>query len=470
MAIMTRQEFFDHKKKWENEYPPDVWKYQGVDYWPMISIMIFFGYHRKHRSSQLQDGGTAPTPSSFLTKAMKSVNPTKLKRVNLGDADVLFLGNRFQSVSLSPSSPNRWYLLVYKMYDEMGVSYRYINTADFRNDVRLLWSRISSKILGRRESLPFYTPLKQLIDEVNQKLDTQQSADFISEQILYADAVRRRFVRQLSRNAPKAIFISPYYFTIGYALMAAARKLGIHTVDMQHGAQGSLHIAYAGYAVTPSRGFDLLPQYFWCWDEASASSIATWAQKQNFHEAKDLGNPWFLYHRFYKKSSQKLSRTKPRILITLQPIGFPEYVYKTIAQTHEQYDWWIRCHPTKPEQITELVAVLKEFGIDSVVNVDQATELPLPEILAQTDLHISQFSGSILEASFADVPSVIISDIGADSFSELLDSGRAITYLGDDAEGFSESIKKALSMQLHTEEDLGQKKQDLQAFLRKLIS
>ena len=77
------------------------------------------------------------------------------------------------------------------------------------------------------------------------------------------------------------------------------------------------------------------------------------------------------------------------------------------------------------------------------VNIEDATKLPLPGILSKTHIHLSKFSGSVLEAYMMKVKTIILSEIGVKSFPEVINSEYGIVYLKMDS---NELIDKIVQM------------------------
>ena len=67
------------------------------------------------------------------------------------------------------------------------------------------------------------------------------------------------------------------------------------------------------------------------------------------------------------------------------------------------------------------------------VNIEDATKLPLPGILSRTYIHLSKFSGSVLEAYMMNVKTIILSEVGVESFPQVVNSKYGITHLKNDS-------------------------------------
>lgn len=246
----------------------------------------------------------------------------------------------------------------------------------------------------------------------------------------------------LRRTSPRAVFIVGYYSIEGMAATFACRKLGIASVDIQHGRQGDLHPAYASWTKVPESGYGVLPTYFWCWSESEAKTIGRWTGRvERWHKAVVGGNVWldqwrvggheFVY-RYDRRIGAVLSKHPGcrHILAALQVDLADE---KTLAPVLEamrcspsNWRWWVRLHPTMTRERDRIRRMLNAHGITDF-ELDVATDYPLYAVLRHVDVHVTHSSSTVIEAEQFGVPSVIFSEVGAEFFPEQIQSGCAVT-------------------------------------------
>ena len=70
----------------------------------------------------------------------------------------------------------------------------------------------------------------------------------------------------------KHIFVTSFYFPDMLALIYAANKKGIKTIELQHGKQGEYQAMY-NWSEIKSSSINFLPSNFWCWGIESANTI-----------------------------------------------------------------------------------------------------------------------------------------------------------------------------------------------------
>lgn len=145
--------------------------------------------------------------------------------------------------------------------------------------------------------------------------------------------------------------------------------------------------------------------------------------KGHGHEASVTGNCWVELWKSGKVSSRPYHWPENIILYTLQPVEncFEDYLMETIKRTASTFRWWIRLHPRQFHEKVIIFQRLRDGGVLHMVNLEEATEFPLPEVLIRSSLHITKFSGSFLEATEFNVPSIIIDQRGRDYLGAFID-------------------------------------------------
>jgi hypothetical protein len=261
------------------------------------------------------------------------------------------------------------------------------------------------------------------------------------------DAARLRAVtsyyrRLLSRVRPKLAFIVSFYSLEGFAFVRACHQLRICVIELQHGAQGDLHPAYAAWPRPASGKFDLMPDIFWVWSASEASVINAWARGTE-HRALAAGNPWMDVWREDSRwpvadaraaaaALRKRFAGRPVALITLQyglaPSAQLEPMAKLVSVASGDVVFWVRLHPM---MLNERETVRNSLGDSPLFVLDESTDLPLHALLPFVDVHVTHSSSTIIEAAQYGVRSLITSAYGAELYCEFTDSGMAEIELGD---------------------------------------
>lgn len=214
------------------------------------------------------------------------------------------------------------------------------------------------------------------------------------------------------------------------SLCRASKNKCISVYDLQHGVISDEHLWYGKKCRNmPSKD---LPDGFLCWDEPSAAALRKWAPQKGI-DVRVIGNPWFL--RFLLKDSgdslvqeslmtgQIFSNDKPVILVSLQwgldlyykYKGFNgvmvDVLEKTILETADTYNWLLRLHPVQlrgPEKDRVQNYLSRTFGHLTSVEWKKCSEIALPVVLQQVDLHITEHSTVVVEAGWMGIYSALL--------------------------------------------------------------
>jgi hypothetical protein len=263
--------------------------------------------------------------------------------------------------------------------------------------------------------------------------------------------------------SPSIVFVVSYYDTEGMALNLACSQLGLPSVDIQHGLQGDLHVAYGRWNKVPDAGYALLPSVFWCWSEDEASAISKWSSRvAGRHRPIAGGNLWLSDCRegrgaqIAEYDRVVLARLSARpgavnILVTMQPDPVDDRTLEALLTAIQagppHLRWWFRIHPCMLKQRGRIRDLLAHRGVGDS-NLDLATDLPLYTLLRHMDLHLTHSSSTVIEAESFGVPSIIISEYGAEFFPSQIASGWArVAYAPGD-------ILAAVERQLDAREGL----------------
>ncbi len=124
------------------------------------------------------------------------------------------------------------------------------------------------------------------------------------------------------------------------------------------------------------------------------------------------------------------------------------YVMEAIKNSPADYEWWLRLHPRTLSTQPYLEQVLKDNGILEMVEINKATQYSLPSVLRNTAVHVSNYSGSVIEGAQLGVKTIILNDVGVATYSGIIDSGDAVACLSQSATELLQTIER-----LNNEED-----------------
>lgn len=440
--------------RFEKEYPLSDWRAYGIDFWPSLKMELWFLLiHRDNPKKR------RPERNALLrtaTRAVRLIQATFVyQRLKLKRVDYVLSGAHTHRVVWQNRHVNRFFAPLKEHMQNSGISFLetdYLSLAKTSGDSvrldRLLPLFTFNKIGFNETNLPRFLEFRKEAAECF-RVEESEISSLLSEVSEKIRSWYKLYSFIFKHTRPKYALGLSYYSPAILGMNLAARKMDVVSVDIQHGMQGNMHPAYR-FVNLPDDSFNILPQEFWCWDSWSAENIKSWGRDR--HEAKILGHPWIDYlQKKVNSEAIELIVEKKRILYTPQTISplVDNYLLRAIKATTDKYDWWIRLHPrSSSEQRQELSQLLEANGLTGKLNVDSATEEPLPLILKSTYLHISKFSGCLIEAAMSSVPSLILEELGSDMFAGLVEAGYAKSFIDPTTEDIVTEIESVMKWQL----------------------
>lgn len=411
-------------------YGADEWKVRGIHVWPLVRQKVWWDLFRAGRRG----------------RPLKEGISGRIKLILIGVRELmsfLFVRRNARITFVTKSTYRAEYQGVY--YDKFCDTLLEFCPREISESAAILESGVDFKY--RRPSPSDNKPVEiqgmlymvRLIADIGQivfryaKLNDPRYSDFkedvknaFDRDVRFGRANLERYMARVilmeklfryfyRKNGTGLVFTVCYYEDYCFAANIAAFKLGITSIDLQHGVQGPYHPAYAPMTRIPNKGFAMVPRVFWVWNSSSYQNIANWNTEE--HVGILGGNPWMQFFEKFSGRETTISRAdldKPNIMVSLQPVDevLPDFLVSAIKTTADFYCWQIRLHPRQFGKIDEIKKKLAERKIGDFVELDMPTNLPLPILLKQTTVHITQWSSVVIEASELGVPSILIHQNG----------------------------------------------------------
>lgn len=432
----------------EQRYPVADWRIRGLHVWPLVRIQI---------ASLVRSGGTAGgNAGSLWQRAVNSFSSQQRAALRdrehiarLTPADLVFLSSSACRSLVDGQWLDRLCDPLREKLELRGYRCLQLEIAAQCECRVPRWRDsylIQRDVLWRRllNSLPLQRcqaadcELDGLEDLQQDLARHQLSAEKLSWQQLGRQSalivsLAAYFKKILSRTRPRQVLAVCYYNKEGLSLNLAARQLGLVSVDLQHGVQGTLHFAYGPWTAVPAAGYELLPDRFWCWSEQDAAAINSWSGKTTpRHTAFCGGNTWAQYwststtagaqkvREQFRAGKARLGGTR-HVLITLQPVHGAsqglEAFGACINHAPADWRWWIRLHPAMAPNEAALRSWRLTLPAERI-EWDLASELPLPVLLGGMDAHLTRSSSVVQEAAACAVPSVVTDELGIRYYHE----------------------------------------------------
>lgn len=449
----------------ESQFPVNEWKFNDIHIWPFIRIKIFFHLIEKIESSKTEYKKKTETkrnikpykPSYFiilnkkLKKTIKGIL-TFFWITKLPKKDLFYLSSNTFRVNYKGVRYNRFFdtindlegLNEYSIVFEQGEKidkkrYNEKNIEDF--EINLNRYIDFKNLFFNTKKHDNWKDYNEFLSHLNIKSFTPFFIESLSFSNLtywydnYFRHINSFFKKCIDSVKPKKVFILCYYYDIAMGLTCAANQKYIPTFEMQHGPQTDIHLAYGAWSNIAEKGYDILPRNFLCWDDVSKKTIDNWSENNNLYSSILYGNPWINY---WKKENNKYTFNN-YILYTLQPFPFTfeKLFFKELVDIikESKKKWFVRLHPRQFNEYQLIEQKLKEIGILDFINIYDATHDPLPILLSNAFLHVTNFSGTTLEANFFNLKTIFIHKNGRDSFKEFIDNQKAI-YIDQKAQEF----------------------------------
>ena len=443
--MKNREEIKDFILGLEKKFPVNNWKINSIHIWPYIRIKIYFylinSIEKPLVSTQVNKSKSRIDKVKSLYRNIRSVFFYLRWKQSLTQKENLFVGADAHRVDYKHSRFNRYFDVMIEKYliQDTSIYFEYgKNTKkQYNSDLIFTFSEALKGFLFLNKfvkspndlNLAGYDSFLNFLkkDKLFERFTNLYSVELVAQWAAEVFYLKVLFFQKVLRIVqPKKVVILCYYVQDIYALTSAANQLKISTIEMQHGPQPNVHLAYSNWSSLPESGYDMIPKNFWCWDQGSYNVIHDWTKNNQNYSVKVIGNPWIDYW----KAKEMNYKHQNFILYSLQPSPltieqlFPESILNFIK--NNPHKWFIRLHPRQLNEMGTIKSFLKCKGIVELVNIDEATYDPLPLLLSKATLHLTHFSGSVIEASFFNVFTVLLNEIGIFSFQDLISSQKAV--------------------------------------------
>lgn len=430
----------------EKKFNVNLWKINNIKVWPLIRLKLFLAIISKLEGNENRRINPLKNRGNKILVFIKSIFyiPSLLYFfLCLRSKRFLFFAYDNHRISYHNQSYNRFFDTIineinlkkdsfifdfgFKQKNRVSNSDIFFNLENFLNTYFQL-KKIHFKFSSKRVSLEGYETFLTFLrandftsDLVN--LITRDNI-IISANDLYIKS--KFFEKIILATKSEKIFLLNYYSEKFYALNLACYNLDVESIDMQHGPNAFTHLAYSNWSVVPFDGYAILPKTFWTWDDSSFRTTNTWTSKNNYHNTIQYGNPWVDYFRDNLRDSQKFKKEN-YVLYSLQPMSLEILFSKNLLTliSKSKYKWYLRLHPNQNKEKQKILNLFKNNDLEHKIVIDQATYDPLPLVLYNSLIHITNFSGCVLEASLLNKFSIILHDIGRDNFKDLINLKKA---------------------------------------------
>ncbi|UFH35712.1 hypothetical protein [Flavobacterium acetivorans] len=435
----------------ESSFEVDQWIVNGIHIWPYVRIKLYFLLLRNsnlepNTDNSANDNRKNKIDKKWIDNLKLALNlVTGLFRVesfflSLKKKKIVFFGAHFHRVKHGQEYFNRFfdamvshhqlekevYMIEYQKVYQYNYNQKAIIPLERLLEDFKLVMKLKAQFQSQRNnySLNDYQDFLSVVeDEIeNTKMLKITIKDLLkwSTKIQNLAIFYKRFYLKVKPD--KIIFSGYFGWDDLYAAVLTANNLNIKTIDFQHGTQSNVHMVFSSWTKMPLEGFNIMPKQYWSWDEKSKVCIDYWAKNTSNIITKVVGQPYLQY---WKQKNSNLKPENKVILYTLNLMPLSEMFNKKLGESinDSECSWAIRLHPRNEFSIDDIKFYLDSLGVDKRnYDIHDAKEVPLPEIMSKAVIHITAFSGSVIEAKMMGVPSVIINSIGKEIYKDYIDS------------------------------------------------
>lgn len=430
-------------KEIENRYPVCLWKINNINIWPLLRVNII--------EAKKQDGLTnavSRKKESCIEKLYRCIRnyiDTEMMfyKVNISDAihnanmvsdcDILFLSYSMYRTFFSDKGIWDVHVIpLIKKLEKNGVFVNYklleIDTDDSFKQPRYgdsyyinrdiyhigLKTRLKKYFIGNLVKdirLPQYDDVMDVLRECGFCNEVGNNKDELINVVLNMEGYIKYFESIIRRTHAKIGIGVCYYTPLGMAFNIACRKCGIVSADLQHGIIYDSHFAYADWDIKTTN-YKELPEFFLTWWGFSRDVINSWG----INRAVSIGFPWYelwkndddFRKKYISKVSDKISKKcDVHILYSMQTgINIPSEVLDVINNSPDNWQWWIRLHPSMFSRMDCIADSLLAKLHKSNIEIKYATRLPLYALLNFMSVHITVSSSVYVECAMVGIPSL----------------------------------------------------------------
>lgn len=424
--------------EYEVKYLPNGWRSNGVDLWPIVKMVLAFEFEKRINSSSNSESRLSLSYlMMMLGKVLKKIRIIfnscfSIFIIKSKEVDVFFASFPPYRESYKGKSVDKFFDPFMDYLEENGIKtmlfqYEFV----FRKNAYKK-DRVCNVYLSGGEGKGFKEFDLSECDSVISDfslfigIDEKELISSIDSTLFQVMKWKTRSDSLLEVAKPKKIFLVSYYSVQMFGLILAAKEKLIPTVEIQHGGLDQSHYCY-NFSSTNYASSNTLPDYFWLWNKISTQTIQSWLPFDMKYRAFEGSNPWV---EFLKNEDVEFLGKKRIGLFTLQtglnPL-VPQVLWNAIEDA-DDFLWIFRFHPRMSKvEIDAIRNEIKKRRLENKIDIDKFSSVPLPLLLKGAYIHISAFSGSLIEATIMNVPiNITFHPIGKEAFGELIESKKMV--------------------------------------------
>ena len=464
-----RNQLLDFK----NKYPVSYFKYQNIDLWPVLRFALWRGL----RQSWQKNGAKSkiiPLKTTVSKEAYKvfrdNYEITELHKLEENIHEFLVFSNvrGVEQTIVQGKIYNKYTDPIYEELIKVGKTLK-IEIIKGNSPIQIEAHCMPLRLLPSLTREVGYMIEAELPNNLVSILQNNFSSLNISQKDIN-DTIEwfmndyNIYKQILIKLKPKAVFFMGFEFHL--ALSAAARDLGIRSVDVQHGLQTGWGPLYKWWEEIPPTGYNTLPTDFLVWGNRDKNHLEKEIALKNKANVYITGFPWiekqFLYtEKLNSDITKKFDKYKAKILVSLQhqteiPFKFIQLLNYSIDDIKKNLTNQINilkdeeANTNKIEKLknklsyfqgnieeSEILWIFRKHpkgknidlkGIEKRKNVlvsDTIDNVQIGELLKKVDIHITSSSTVVIEADYFGIHNFIADEdsTGIENYQDEIEKG-----------------------------------------------
>jgi hypothetical protein len=428
----------------------------GVNLWPLYRFYISEGFRNDRLGAPTLDRKTG----SFLDQLkmiLKGIPGIFTVLMSAKKADAVFLSScNFQRFTLDGAKFDPYCYpvvtelngrgmqsVVYQVGQPVDCNKSFIKTVNIENAINSWYSILAplATIVMRLRLL--FSDKTFLSSKVNIALESLGIDVKIPDDMFFIERAARLRIKALffrlllQKHAPSYGLMVGYGSGPGLAFTYACSLENIKSIELQHGMVSPGAARYADWLNVPIKGYELLPDTFWCWDKSEMINVYSWIEASPSHDVFPEGNLYLRFRQDFlsaeaeelKKKLQVSTKSYDHLcLVALQSkMVEPLWLMDAIMACNSLTLWIFKFHPSdqhKDERAKFIEHCFSERGLNNydLISANQAA-LNIYDCIEEVDSVVSSFSSSLLEAMMLQKIPVIIHPEGVVHYQNEIDSG-----------------------------------------------
>lgn len=343
--------------------------------------------------------------------------------------------------------------LTYERPGDSGVShYKELPEVNiYYPDMLLLKALIKARLEKGQYNISKIPTIKKIMNYIGAD---DSFISFSSEKISRFFSLKSHYKKLLSKHKPRAVILINAYNYANMAFVAAAKELGVPTIELQH---GFIRFDHPGYVYKKIYSKNLFPEYFFSYGNYFTNFLnenSVIFDKQKIITTGSYSTEKYLSQ--LKNADVSNSYRKKYIYITSQWAirdKLKAFVLELSEKLPEKYDIVYKTHPLE----TDTQKFYEEFSEKANIHLIDNAQINSLDLMPGSLIHSTVYSTSFMEAHFLGKPNVFIYVKGYSQVIERFIDGKVL-FIAKSPDEYLNQIELIEKNSSKIEEELARQK------------